>query len=407
MLTSYNGAEITYDQIGNPLSYYNGSSYTFTWNGRKLATAVKGTDSMSFAYNDAGLRISKTVNGVTTHYVYDGNVLLAEYTDNETIVYIYDANDSPIGFKYRVSSYEADVWDVYWYGKNLQGDILHVYNASGTKLISYTYNAWGKITTSYSNGGASTTAIKNPYKYRGYYYDSDLSLYYLQTRYYDPVVCRFINADGALYGTMLGFNLFIYCENNPATRVDPSGDYSVDIKDDDGNPLNDWLLNGGEGGGTVYYTGPGSAYYNYAVYTSTCTYNAMIGGYHYNGSRGIGGNTADFATGGYVSVTDSMATSTHKHYTISGKPVISNSYPSTGRTIPKSLKEKLAMEEAKSNPFDGYQINKIKMADEWFSASNGWVKMQKIFHTFQGDINIHYNYNFKLNIYADFKFKDD
>ena len=177
-------------------SLYNGSSYTFGWQGRRLVSAVKGTDTMSFAYNDEGLRVSKTVNGVTTHYVYDGNVLLAEYTDNEAIVYIYDANDSLIGFKYRASSYEADVWDVYWYGKNLQGDVLYVYNASGTKLISYTYNAWGNTTVTYSNGGATTSAVKNNLTYRGYYYDSDLSMYYLQSRYYDPAIGRFINADG-------------------------------------------------------------------------------------------------------------------------------------------------------------------------------------------------------------------
>ena len=67
---------------------------------------------MSFAYNSDGLRISKTANGVTRHYVYDGDVLLAEYTNNETIVYIYDAFDSPIGFAYRSSSYSEDTWDV-------------------------------------------------------------------------------------------------------------------------------------------------------------------------------------------------------------------------------------------------------------------------------------------------------
>ena len=67
LLTSYNGTAITYDSIGNPLSYYNGSSYTFTWDGRRLATATKGTDTISFAYNDDGLRVSKTFNGVTTN----------------------------------------------------------------------------------------------------------------------------------------------------------------------------------------------------------------------------------------------------------------------------------------------------------------------------------------------------
>jgi RHS repeat-associated protein len=211
---------------------------------------------MSFAYNDAGLRISKTANDVTTHYVYDGDILVVEYTDSETIVYIYDAYDSPIGFKYRSNSYASDTWDVYWYGKNLQGDILHVYDDFGTKLVSYTYTAWGKTTISYSGSGASTTAVKNNLTYRGYYYDSDLGMYYLQSRYYDPNTCRFINADAALYHSMLGYNLFVYCENTPVTRVDPSGDYSVAIKDDDINPLNDWLFEGGVAGGGGLYGSP-------------------------------------------------------------------------------------------------------------------------------------------------------
>ena len=77
LLTSYNGTAITYDEIGNPLSYYNGSSYTFTWRGRELTSAVKGSNTMSFTYNDIGLRVSKTVNNVTTHYVYDGDLLLS------------------------------------------------------------------------------------------------------------------------------------------------------------------------------------------------------------------------------------------------------------------------------------------------------------------------------------------
>ena len=228
LLTAFNGTAITYDEIGNPLSYYNGSSYTFGWEGRELISAVKGTNSMSFAYNDAGLRISKTVNGVTTHYVYDGDILVAEYTDSETIVYIYDAYDSPIGFKYRSNSYAADTWDVYWYGKNIQGDIVAVYSSTGTVLMNYTYTAWGKTEISYYHSGASTTAVRNNLTYRGYYYDSDIGMYYLQSRYYDPAIGRWINADGELSdvgGDIRGYNLFAYCFNNPVNMDDPSGNW--------------------------------------------------------------------------------------------------------------------------------------------------------------------------------------
>ena len=185
---------------------------------------------MSFAYNDAGLRISKTANDVTTHYVYDGSLLAAEYTNNETIVYIYDAFDSPIGFAYRSSSYSEDTWDVYWYEKNLQGDTVAVYSSTGTKLVSYDYDAWGNFTTTYHNGGASTGAMYNKFTYRGYYYDSDLGLYYLQSRYYDPVICRFINADipdviTASPAALTDKNLFAYCDNNPVMRVDENGEF--------------------------------------------------------------------------------------------------------------------------------------------------------------------------------------
>ena len=230
LLTAFNGTAITYDEIGNPISYYNGSSYTFGWEGRKLISATKGGVDYAYAYNSDGLRISKTKNvgtadEITIHYVYDGDVLVAECSDSETIVYIYDAYDSPIGFKYRSSSYAADTWDVYWYGKNLQGDIASIYSSSGTLLVTYIYNAWGATTKSYSGGGASTTAVKNNLTYRGYYYDSDLGMYYLQSRYYDPAICRFINADNQIStNDITGTNLFAYCGNNPVNRIDPTGE---------------------------------------------------------------------------------------------------------------------------------------------------------------------------------------
>ena len=226
LLTSYNGTAITYDGIGNPLSYYNGTPYTFTWEGRRLVGAVKGAKTMSFAYNDEGIRTSKTVNGVTTTYYVNGGQIVAESNNSRTIVYIYDASGAPIGMMYRTPSYAANTWDTFWYEKNLQGDIIAVYNSSGTKLISYNYSdAWGNYTVSYSNGGGSTGAIHNPFKYRGYYYDTDLGMYYLQSRYYDAKICRFISADSYISTGqgILGNNMFAYCNNNPVNYYDPCG----------------------------------------------------------------------------------------------------------------------------------------------------------------------------------------
>ena len=185
---------------------------------------------MSFSYNDEGLRVTKTVNGVTTNYYYQGSVLYAEETDEAVIVYIYDQNGSPMGFQYHGADYADGVWDGYAYEKNMFGDIVAVYDVStGLKLISYTYDAWGTCTkTTYYNSGDTTSAINNPYRYRGYYYDEDLCMYYLQSRYYDPVVCRFISPDALMSGvngSLHGYNLYAYCFNNPILYTDSEGEW--------------------------------------------------------------------------------------------------------------------------------------------------------------------------------------
>ena len=111
--------------------------------------------------------------------------------------------------------------------KNIFGDVVAVYNSAGTKLISYKYDAYGKATRSYHNSGGSTTATKNPFRYRGYYYDQDLQLYYLNSRYYDGYTGRFISPDSLEYlganGDLNSYNLYAYCSNNPVNYVDPSG----------------------------------------------------------------------------------------------------------------------------------------------------------------------------------------
>ena len=144
----------------------------------------------------------------------------------ETIVYLYDSTGAPIGFRYRTPDYAEEVWDDYYYEKNMQGDIVRVYNSEGVKLVSYVYTAWGEITsTTYHNSGANTTVTNNPFTYRGYYYDRDLGLYYLQSRYYDSKVCRFISPDTYISTGqgIIGYNMYSYCENNPVIRADYTG----------------------------------------------------------------------------------------------------------------------------------------------------------------------------------------
>ena len=129
---------------------------------------------------------------------------------------------------YRKNSYGATVFDRYFFEKDLFGNIVAVYNDSGTKVASYCYDAWGNCTVLTNVNGIGAM---NPFRYRGYYLDTETNLYYLQSRYYDSYVGRFINADGQLNGGLLGYNLFAYCENNPVMYIDPTGELFREIFD--------------------------------------------------------------------------------------------------------------------------------------------------------------------------------
>ncbi len=221
-LTSYNGTAITYDALGNPLQYYNGN--TFAWDGRTFRGAWVGPGYFyAYTYDDEGRLTQKTGEGFTTDYVYDGDRLIAEMHDWYTIVYVYDHGNVPIGMKYRAT--DDTLWTNYWFEKNLQGDIIAIWDNWGVKLLSYTYDAWGNhnYTVHYNDGVGGF--YRNNFRYRGYYYDSDLSLYRTQTRLYDANTGRFVSPDKFVSTGqgILGNNMYLYCGNDPVNRVDPSG----------------------------------------------------------------------------------------------------------------------------------------------------------------------------------------
>ncbi len=144
-------------------------------------------------------------------------MLVSQKTGNEVINFAYSAGGAPYGFTYNGSSY--------FYLLNLQGDVIGIYDSNGDVVVKYTYDSWGKL-ISVTGSLASTIGIKNPLRYRGYYYDTETGLYYLQSRYYDPETCRFINADALLIAGndyIQGTNLYAYCYNNPVMYVDYVG----------------------------------------------------------------------------------------------------------------------------------------------------------------------------------------
>ncbi len=234
-LTEYRGGTITYDAIGNPLSYYNGSRMTMTWtNGSNLASVTKGSVLTTYTYNDAGIRTGKTVGGAEHIYTMDGSMILSEAYDGKLFIYVYDENGSPIGFRYREDSYAQDVFDDYLYQKNLQGDITGIYRENGTQVVWYDYDAWGNCIGAawvvHDQDIYKNLYYSNPFRYRGYYWDSETGFYYCGSRYYDPVTGRFINADSTntLMNTPMALtdkNLYAYCDNNPVMRVDHGGEF--------------------------------------------------------------------------------------------------------------------------------------------------------------------------------------
>ena len=287
LLTSYRGQTITYDEIGNPLSYYNGRQYTFTWeNGRRLATATVGGTNLSFTYNDEGIRTSKKVGNAEHIYHLNGTQIVFEEYGETVIVYLYDAEGSPVGMQYRMGNADAGVFEEYWFEKNLQGDIVAVYDGEGTKLISYTYDAWGNFVTTYHNGCTSSHhASLNPFRYRGYYYDTELGMYYLQSRYYDPVVGRFLNADVYISTGqgLLGYNMFAYCNNNPVLLYDPNGCSSHVYDDYINEEALEGIVTAGSGGFANAYNPIDAGYSYYVDFSMAANSSSFAGGFLTNG----------------------------------------------------------------------------------------------------------------------------
>ena len=159
------------------------------------------------------MRTQKQVGFKVTNYYYDSNNnLIAEKTDNATLFFYYDTENSHVALSYNGK--------MFYYVKNLQGDIVKILDEDGISYASYVYDSCGNIL---SQSDDELSSI-NPLRYRGYVYDEDTAMYYLQSRYYCPTTGRFINADNTIFigssGTAIGDNIYTYCENNPINQSD-------------------------------------------------------------------------------------------------------------------------------------------------------------------------------------------
>ena len=195
------------------MTSYNGASYS--WQGRELRKITSGSNTYSYKYDADGIRTSKTVNGTKTEFFLNGSQILAQKTGDTTMLFFYDSTGKRVGFS------NGDT--LYYYLYNVQGDVVTIMRAATGQIVAkYSYDAWGKCTV--TNASGYTVGEKNPFRYRGYYYDTETGLYYLNSRYYSPEFGRFISADSLIDNRGANSqNLFAYCHNNPVNVTDSTG----------------------------------------------------------------------------------------------------------------------------------------------------------------------------------------
>ena len=224
-LVSWNGYRYVYDAGGNPTLL---RGVPLTWGeGRRLKRVSLSWGTVDFAYDSDGKRVRKTSGGNTTTYYYNGNVLsglvrraVGSTGAGTTVQFVYDTQGKP--FMLRLNG-KTD----YFYLYNGLGDVVGLVDSSNQVVVRYQYNSWGKVTSTQDTSGVSLATL-NPFRYRKYVYDPETGLYCLGSRYYDPEVGRFVNADDTdvifvkpqeLYHK----NLYVYCDNNPVVRRDLQG----------------------------------------------------------------------------------------------------------------------------------------------------------------------------------------
>jgi len=228
LLTGYDGKTVTSDEIGNMLS---DGVHNYTWeHGRQLASM----DSWDFEYDTDGLRTRRYDSETGTAYTYrysDGllrQMIISSGEVSGSFTFRYDNTGKPVSFSYDLTDEENAVnySGEAFYVVNVQGDVIELISDEMDSIGSYTYDAWGVVKSVQVYDDAFELVVNlNPLRYRGYVYDHETGLYYLQSRYYNPEMGRFINADGYVSTGrgFLGYNMFAYCGNNPVNRKDATG----------------------------------------------------------------------------------------------------------------------------------------------------------------------------------------
>ena len=229
-ILSWNGYRYTYDAGGNPTLL---RGVPLTWGeGRRLKKVSLSWGTVDFAYDSDGKRVKKTSGNTETKYYYNGSILSglvrttagSTGTTKTTVQFVYDAEGKPFMLRFNGKT-------DYFYLYNGLGDVVGLVDSSNQVVVRYQYNSWGKVTSTQDTSGVSLATL-NPFRYRKYVYDPETGLYCLGSRYYDPEVGRFVNADDtdvifAKPQELGSKNLYAYCDNNPVAREDYAGEFPI------------------------------------------------------------------------------------------------------------------------------------------------------------------------------------
>lgn len=224
-LVSVDGDSYSYDAQGNVTSIINSAlseEITMSYKGREMVSylyenaATMASKYITYSYDQDGYRVSKNVDGTIHRYFLDGPRVLVETIGTTVIHYTYDDEGKLISLNLNGTEY--------FYQRNALGDIIGIYLTNGSLVVSYEYDAYGNIISKVDNSGIGLATL-NPYRYRGYRFDEETGLYYLNSRYLNPETGRFLCSDGYLGspGQLLSTNMYTYALNNPNTYFDPTG----------------------------------------------------------------------------------------------------------------------------------------------------------------------------------------
>lgn len=215
-LSSVNGKQLQYDSAYNRLDIFGDTHYFYDGSGNRTKEITTGqqikrytylcgllteTNNAVYGYNQNGVRNKKVSGGITTKYILDGNKILCEVQTSEEISDLYNDDQRVVQYFYDTNgiAYIKINEIVYEAVRDALGNVVMLLDYdSGVVACYYLYDALGNCYVKDSKGDSDNNPKSigntNPFRWKGFYYDTETGFYYANGRYYDPKVGQYLNA---------------------------------------------------------------------------------------------------------------------------------------------------------------------------------------------------------------------